>query len=149
MLHVLDSELHVYRMADRLRMRLAHSQTQRSDTHRLKRSCFVFACTKFRDYVYGKSTIIETDHQPLVTILKKPIHTAPARLQRMTLRLQCYDITLMYKKGKHMYLAGTLSRAPNIRDIPPHAEDDTFEVMSSQLHLYWSSGGTQKANNRG
>ncbi|KAJ7996683.1 hypothetical protein DPEC_G00239570 [Dallia pectoralis] len=48
----------------------------------------VFACTKFKDYVYGKPTVIETDHQPLVTILKKPIHTAPARLQRMLLQLQ-------------------------------------------------------------
>lgn len=47
----------------------------------------VFACTKFKDYVYGKPTVIETDHQPLVTILRKPIHTAPARLQRMLLQL--------------------------------------------------------------
>lgn len=89
----------------------------------------VFACTKFRDYVYGKSVVVETDHQPLVTILKKPIHTAPARLQRMMLRLQCFDITLVYKKGKHMYLADTLSRAPNTK-VPPDAESDTFEVMS-------------------
>ncbi len=89
----------------------------------------VFTCTNFRDYVYGKSTIVETDHQPLVTILKKPIHTAPARLQSMMLRLQCYDITLVYKKGKHMYLADTLSRAPNTQ-VPPDAENDTFEVIS-------------------
>lgn len=38
----------------------------------------VFACSKFRDYTYGKATVIETDHQPLDTILKKLIHTAPA-----------------------------------------------------------------------
>ncbi|KAJ7996604.1 hypothetical protein DPEC_G00238780 [Dallia pectoralis] len=76
----------------------------------------VFACTKFKDYVYGKPTVIETDHQPLVTILKKPIHTDPARLQRMLLQSQAYDITLVYKKGKHMYLADTLSRAPNKTD---------------------------------
>ncbi|KAK7891131.1 hypothetical protein WMY93_023094 [Mugilogobius chulae] len=60
----------------------------------------VFACSKFKDYIYGKHTVIETDHQPLVTILKKPIHTAPARLQRMLLRLQAYDITLVYKKAR-------------------------------------------------
>lgn len=89
----------------------------------------VFACTKFRDYVYGKPTLVETDHQPLVTILKKPIHTAPARLQRMMLRLQCYNITLVYKKGKHMYVADTLSRAPN-SEIPPNTENDSFEVMT-------------------
>lgn len=55
----------------------------------------VFACTKFKDYVYLKPTIVEIDHQPLVTIMKKPIHAAPARLQRMLLRLQSYDISLV------------------------------------------------------
>lgn len=45
----------------------------------------VFACTKFEDYVYGKATVVETDRQPLVTIMKKPIHVAPAWLQRMLL----------------------------------------------------------------
>lgn len=90
----------------------------------------VFACTKFKDYIYGKPTIVETDHQPLVTILKKPIHTAPARLQRMLLQLQCYDISLVYKKGKDMYLADTLSRAPNTQVYQSPAENDAFEVMS-------------------
>ncbi|KAJ8008834.1 hypothetical protein DPEC_G00082540 [Dallia pectoralis] len=89
----------------------------------------VFACTKFKDYVYGKPTVIETDHQPLVTILKKPIHTAPARLQ-MLLQLQAYDITLVHKKGKHIYPADTLSRAPNKTDTRSPAVNNTFEVMS-------------------
>lgn len=88
----------------------------------------VFGCTKFKDYVYGKSVVMETDHQPLVTILKKPIHTAPARLQRMLLRLQSYDISLVYKKGKHMYVADTLSRAPCAQASHSHPEE---EVMKS------------------
>lgn len=90
----------------------------------------VFACTKFKDYVYGKPTVTETDHQSLVIILKKPIHTAPARLQRMLLQLQANDITLVYKKGKHMYLADTLSRAPNKAISQSPVENNTFEVMS-------------------
>ncbi|KAK1788643.1 hypothetical protein P4O66_002465 [Electrophorus voltai] len=89
----------------------------------------MFACTKFRDYIYGKPTIVERDHQPLVTIMKKPIHTAPARLQRMLLKLQSYDRNLVYKKGKYMYLADTLSRA-NMQTPSSPAEDDAFEVMS-------------------
>nr|XP_061787661.1 uncharacterized protein K02A2.6-like [Nerophis lumbriciformis] len=90
----------------------------------------VFACTKFREYVYGKPTIVETDHQPLVTILKKPIHNAPARLQRILLRLQSYDISLVYKKGKHMYIADTLSRAPNATDSESPSDSGSFDVMS-------------------
>ncbi|RXN35136.1 coiled-coil domain-containing protein 102B-like [Labeo rohita] len=63
---------------------VAYTSHKLTDTEtryaQIKKELFaiVFACTKFRDYVYGKSTIVETDHQPLVTILKKPIHTAPA-----------------------------------------------------------------------
>lgn len=90
----------------------------------------VFACTKFRDYVYGKPITVETDHQPLVTIMKKPIHVAPARLQRMLLRLQSYDISLVYKKGKHMYLADTLSRAPCSKTSQSPSENTDFEVMT-------------------
>jgi len=92
----------------------------------------VFACTKFNDYIYGKQIHIETDHQPLVTILNKPIHTAPARLQRMMLRLQKYNFIITYKKGKHMFLADTLSRSP--RNSPDEHTDDRadFEVMSIQ-----------------
>jgi hypothetical protein len=45
----------------------------------------LFACSN--DYIYGKHIQIETDHQPLVTILSKPLHTAPARLERMMLGL--------------------------------------------------------------
>lgn len=90
----------------------------------------VFACTKFRDYIYGKATVVETVHQPLVTILKKPIHTALARLQTMLLQLQAYDITLIYKKGKHVYLANTLSQSPDTSTSQASVTNDTFEVMS-------------------
>lgn len=40
-----------------------------------------------------------------------------------------------------MYLADTLSRAPNTKDIPPDAENDTFEVMSVS---YISTGRLEK-----
>lgn len=90
----------------------------------------VFACTKFKDYVYGKQVVLETDHQPLVSILKKPIHNALARLQRMLFRLQSYDISLVYKKGKQMDLVDTLSRAPNPHTLQNPSEDETFNVMA-------------------
>lgn len=54
---------------------------------------------------------IETDHKSLITIVKTPLHAAPARLQRMLLQLQRYNLPCIYKKGKHPFLADTLSRA--------------------------------------
>ena len=65
---------------------------------------------KYDQYIFGRKVKIETDHKPLVSITKKPIHSAPKRLQRMLLRLQRYDVDLQYKKGKEMHIADALSR---------------------------------------
>lgn len=48
------------------------------------------------------SEFIKIDHQPLVTILNKCIHAAPARLQRMMLRLQKCNFHIVYKEGSQM-----------------------------------------------
>lgn len=87
----------------------------------------VFACTKFHQYIYGKPIIVETDHKPLVTIMNKPLLSAPARLQSMMLSLQRYNIQLIYKKGKELYLADTLSRAPRAQSTPERFD---YEVMT-------------------
>lgn len=55
--------------------------------------------------------IVETDHSPLIPIFKKPLNNCPARLQRMLLQIQKYDIEVRYKPGKELYLADALSRA--------------------------------------
>ncbi|KAI5754516.1 hypothetical protein M8J77_009180 [Diaphorina citri] len=72
----------------------------------------VFACKKFDQYICGKKVIIETDHSPLVSVFKKSLLKTPKRLQSMILSLQRYNLLIKYKRGKEMYLADTLSRAP-------------------------------------
>lgn len=52
----------------------------------------------------------------MVTILKKSIHAAPVRQQRIMLR-QKYSITLNYKSGKQMHLADTPTTAPTTSTI--------------------------------
>jgi len=72
----------------------------------------VFACEKFDKYIFGRDVIhTETDHKPLEEIFKKSLCDAPARLQRMLLRLQRYNLDVKYKKGPLMYIADTLSYA--------------------------------------
>ena len=75
----------------------------------------VFACDRFEAYIYGRDRVsIESDHNPLEMIVLKPLgslSSAPKRLQRMLLQLQKYTLDVKYKKGEHMYLADTLSRA--------------------------------------
>ena len=70
----------------------------------------LFAMERFDMYIYGRPIHVHSDHQPLQTIVRKPLAAAPKRLQRMLLRMQRYDFTLQYKKGSELYLADTLSR---------------------------------------
>lgn len=70
----------------------------------------IFGLEKFHSYTYGRTVNVISDHKPLESIMKKPLHAAPKRLQRMLLRLQKYDIILQYRPGKEMYLADNLSR---------------------------------------
>ena len=91
----------------------------------------VFGCEKFHQYIYRKKVLIESDHKPLENIFKKPLASAPVRLQRMFLRLQRYDIDLQYKPGKEMLLADTLSRA----HVAEYAEEISEEDMRAQVHL--------------
>ena len=58
---------------------------------------------------------IQTDHKPLEMIVKKPLHQASQRLQRMLLVLQRYNLNVTYQKGELMHLANTLSRSHPVR----------------------------------
>ena len=88
--------------------------------------------SKFDQWVYGKQDIeVHTDHQPLETILRKPLNKAPARLQKMLMRLQRYSFKTLYKKGTSLYLADTLSRAA-LPD-PVGAQVTGFEVFRIDL----------------
>ena len=73
----------------------------------------VFGCEKFHTYLYGRSFVVESDHKPLEMICLKNLISAPVGLQRMLLRLQQYDMVIMYWLGKKMLLADTLSRLPS------------------------------------
>ena len=71
----------------------------------------VFGCEHFHQYVCGRRITVHTDHKPLVSIVKKPLASAPARLQRLLLRLQKYEVDVVYVPGKLLYTADMLSRA--------------------------------------
>ena len=54
---------------------------------------------------------METDHKPLETIFRKPLHQSPLRLQKMLMKLMRYDLKVQYKTGKELFITDTLSRA--------------------------------------
>ena len=85
----------------------------------------VFGCSKFHKLIYGKSdVVIESDHKPLESLMKKPIHAAPMRIQKMMLKLQPYEFELIYVSGKNIGLADCLSRIPQPGTIDQLIEDD-------------------------
>ena len=47
----------------------------------------LFGCERFHHYVYGRTINVESDHKPLESVMRKPLCSAPPRLQRMLLRL--------------------------------------------------------------
>ena len=52
----------------------------------------VFGCNRFRQYIYGQPLTLESDHQPLETIMKKSLDKAPARIAKddaKSARLRC------------------------------------------------------------
>ena len=91
----------------------------------------VSACDKWDLWIYGHQVNVHTDHQPLETIFKKPLHAAPRRLQKMMMRLQRYNIKVSYKKGTSLLLADTLSRAP----LPTtnDSKQTNFEVFRTDI----------------
>ena len=61
----------------------------------------------------------------MISINKKPLADAPARLQRLLMRVQKYDYTLQYVPGRLLVVADTLSRAyPTINDPDNQTEED-------------------------
>ena len=88
----------------------------------------VFSTQKFREYILGKTTLVQTDHKPLEMILRKPLTTAPLRLQAMMLRVSGYDLSVEYLPGKKQVLADTLSRA-SLNEVPPEEEEIQVNML--------------------
>ena len=72
----------------------------------------VWSCHKFDQYIYGRDVLhVDSDHEPLQAVVKKPIHQSPKHLQRMRMALQHYSLDIRYKKGRLMFIADALSRS--------------------------------------
>ena len=91
----------------------------------------LYGCTKFHEFVYGKDIQIETDHKPLQAIFNKPLWQSPARLQKLRLALQRYNLHVIYKPGKEMYIADHLSRSylnETVKNLVP-------DLQINEVHL--------------
>lgn len=89
----------------------------------------VFGMEKFHQYTYGHKVTVQSDHKPLESIVRKPLLSAPKRLQGMMLRIQKYDVEVVYVPGRDLVLADTLSRAYPPESLPVEAELETVNMV--------------------
>ena len=94
----------------------------------------VFGLEKFHQYTFGRKVIVQNDHKPLESILKKSLHIAPKRLQNMILRTQKYDIAVLHKPGVEMLLPDMLSRA-YLNTTEPLLSQDELESVNMVKYL--------------
>ena len=71
----------------------------------------VYGAQTFHQFIYGRPTVVESDHKPLHYILNRPLHQAPLRLQKMMLTLQRYDLKVKYRPGVELLVADALGRS--------------------------------------
>ena len=90
----------------------------------------VFGCERFHHFVFGIDFTIESDHKPLEMIILKHIASAPARLQRLLLRLQSYHLSIYYKPCKELTIAHALSRDKS--NMNTEHEEKNEEMMTAR-----------------
>ena len=93
----------------------------------------VYGCERFHNYLFGRPFTVESDHKPLASIHLKHLNSSPARLRRMLMRLQPYDLKIVYQPGAEMYIADALSRLSGEDQDEIADLDVTIHEISSQF----------------
>lgn len=75
----------------------------------------------------------ETDHKPLIAIIKKNLSEMSPRIQRLMMKLQRYDFELIYTPGKYIVLADALSRATS--DSETHHKSSTEADVTLHVNM--------------
>jgi len=95
----------------------------------------VFGCERFRQYLYGKQVTVHTDHKPLINTVNKTLHDNPKRIQRLLLRLQCFNLILQYVPGRDLHVPDMLSRACSITNRPSTSEKLLTDEADYQIYV--------------
>ena len=93
----------------------------------------VYGCERFHNYLFGRPFTVESDHKLLASIHLKHLNTSPARLRRIIMHLQSYDLKIVCQPGAEMCIADALSRLSGEDQDEIANLDVTIHKISSQF----------------
>jgi len=96
----------------------------------------VWCLTKFRNFIWGTTVKVITDHQSLCWLMTK--RDLAGRLARWSLSLQEYDIQIFYRSGKLHDNADCLSRNPLEKEPEEKIDDRCLIVAALQMETQHS-----------
>ena len=93
----------------------------------------VWTCERLQQFLIGLNFTLQTDHKPLVPLINsKELSSAPARCQRLLMRLSRFSANAEYVPGKFMVVADNLSRVP-ISNGTDKIEEDLTPIVEAFL----------------
>ena len=93
-----------------------------------------FGCKRFKIFLQGTSFVHFIDPEPLKSMMEKSKKEAPARIEKVRLKLQGFDSDIQLVKGKHNP-ADYLSRHPLPYSLCSKAERESFRDIQNHLFL--------------
>ena len=69
----------------------------------------LFAIMHFKNFTYGHTVYVITDHKPLVSLFKKSLVDASLHLTHMLMQLLDYTLNVHYQPGERMHISDALS----------------------------------------
>ena len=102
---------------------------------------------KFRTYVEGQQFFLETDHKPLLSLMKKPYHNR--RIERWMTTLQQYDMLINHIPGNENTTADALSRYPvdkpaSLDEIEPRLITSSTQTNALHVNMVTTRSVTRK-----
>jgi hypothetical protein len=94
----------------------------------------VWGCKYFRQYLYGRTFTVVTDHRPLTWIFS--VKDPSSRLLRWRLKLEEYQYEVVYKKGSNNTNADALSRIHVAENCTDSHDDKPGLTKEEKLKIF-------------